>query len=72
MPLGISSIIYFLVQRTGFVILTVITNIWWFVDFIAFVRQEIRTYIGWVTTITAFAIEGAVAVMVTLTMELTT
>ena len=53
-------------------IFTVITNIWWFVNFIAFVRQEIRTYIGWVTTITAFAIEGAVAIMVTLTMEFTT
>jgi hypothetical protein len=61
LPLGISSIIYLLVQRTGFVILTVITNIRWFVDFIAFVRQKIRTIINDGSSITFLAIKRAMA-----------
>ena len=36
-----------------------ITNIWWLIDFIAFVRQKIRTIINDGSSITFLAIERA-------------
>lgn len=63
LPAGIQlyGVEHLLVQRTRFVILTVITNIRWFVDFIAFVRQKIRTIINDGSSITFLAIKRTMA-----------